>query len=117
MPIPDKMASNVVSEGPVEKTPQPAQSDIVSFEEKKDLSGDNQIEDVSSDHNLHYDEVDLEPELHARTYIALFSMFMLNLVQVVALQGPPAVVSTAPLAITPPQKWEATREFPLTTQI
>lgn len=42
--------------------------------------------------NLTYDDVDEEPELHARTYVALLSMFMLNLVQVVALQGPPAVV-------------------------
>lgn len=42
--------------------------------------------------NLIYDDVDDEPELHMRTYVALMSMFMLNLVQVFALQGPPAVV-------------------------
>lgn len=42
--------------------------------------------------NLVYDDVDEEPELHARTYIALAAMFLLNLVQVVALLGPPAVV-------------------------
>lgn len=45
-----------------------------------------------SEENLVYDEVDEEPELHARTYVALAAMFLLNLVQVVALQGPPAVV-------------------------
>ena len=33
-----------------------------------------------------------EPEIHMRTWIALASMFLLNLVQVFALQGPPAVV-------------------------
>lgn len=43
--------------------------------------------------NLVYDDNDTEPELHARTYVALSAMFLLNLVQVFALQGPPAVVS------------------------
>lgn len=45
-----------------------------------------------SEANLTYDDVDEEPELHARTYVAVAAMFMLNLVQVFALQGPPAVV-------------------------
>ncbi|KAG9776540.1 hypothetical protein KCU88_g4796, partial [Aureobasidium melanogenum] len=49
--------------------------------------------DNNNDNNLVYDEPDEEPELHARTYIALLSMFLLNMVQVVALQGPPAVLS------------------------
>ena len=44
------------------------------------------------DTNLVYDDQDEEPELHARTYFALAAMFLLNLVQVFALQGPPAVV-------------------------
>jgi hypothetical protein len=43
--------------------------------------------------NLVYDDNDEEPELHTRTYFALLAMFFLNLVQVFALQGPPAVVS------------------------
>ena len=42
--------------------------------------------------NLVYDDAEEEPELHMRTYVALASMFLLNLVQVFALQGPPAVV-------------------------
>lgn len=51
------------------------------------------VEDaVTEEANLVYDE-DEEPELHTRTWIALASMFILNLVQVFALQGPPAVVS------------------------
>jgi hypothetical protein len=46
----------------------------------------------TSDLNLVYDDLDEEPELHASTYLALAAMFFLNLVQVFALQGPPAVV-------------------------
>lgn len=42
--------------------------------------------------NMEYVHDDEEPELHARTYVALAAMFFLNLVQVVALQGPPAIV-------------------------
>ena len=42
--------------------------------------------------NLVYDQVDVAPTFHARTYLALASMFFLNLVQVFALQGPPLVV-------------------------
>jgi hypothetical protein len=41
--------------------------------------------------NLVYEE-DEEPELHAQTYFALAAMFLLNLVQVFALLGPPTVV-------------------------
>lgn len=43
--------------------------------------------------NLVYDNVDVEPELHLRTYLALASVILLNYVQVIALQSPPAVVS------------------------
>jgi hypothetical protein len=43
--------------------------------------------------NLTYDNAEEEPELHARTYLALAGMWLLNYVQVFALQGPPAVVS------------------------
>ncbi len=47
-------------------------------------------------HDLTYDNEDEEPALHARTYCALLALFMLNIVQVVALTGPPAVVSHHP---------------------
>lgn len=47
----------------------------------------------SLDANLVYDNDEEEPEIHTRTYLALVAMFTLNLVQVLALQGPPAVVS------------------------
>ncbi|ETI27892.1 hypothetical protein G647_00341 [Cladophialophora carrionii CBS 160.54] len=87
------MASNTLSDAAVEKGAQPNGSDLVSVEEKREVSSEKQIEDADAgDGNLHYDEVDEEPELHMRTYVALFSMFLLNMVQVVALQGPPAVL-------------------------
>jgi hypothetical protein len=41
------------------------------------------------------DEEEVEPELHARTWITLAAFFLLNYTQVVALQGPSAVVSTS----------------------
>ncbi|KAJ9602586.1 hypothetical protein H2200_012779 [Cladophialophora chaetospira] len=41
---------------------------------------------------LEYEDEE-EPQLHARTYIALAAMFLLNFVQVFALTGPPAVLS------------------------
>ena len=50
--------------------------------------------DVSAQ-NLTFDEQELEPELHARTWIALAAFFLLNFTQVVALQGPSSVVSSA----------------------
>ena len=52
---------------------------------------------VSPSQNLVYDAVDEEPQIHLRTWIALASMFLMNFVQTFALQGPPAVVSTAHL--------------------
>lgn len=49
-------------------------------------------EEQQSTHDLVYDNADEEPELHFRTYIAIAAMFLLNLTQVFALQGPPVVV-------------------------
>lgn len=42
--------------------------------------------------NLVYSQDDEEPEIHVRTYVAVAAMFLLNMIQVFALQGPPAVV-------------------------
>ncbi len=41
---------------------------------------------------------DEEPRLHMSTYLALAAMFLLNLVQVFGLMGPPAAVS-APIQL------------------
>ncbi len=48
--------------------------------------------------NLVYDNVDEEPVIHLRTWIALASMFIMNFVQTFALQGPPSVVSKLPFS-------------------
>jgi hypothetical protein len=70
---------------------QPAQADS-SFQEKS-FEDVKHIEHVlPSTDNLVYDHDNEEPELHARTYLAVAAMFLLNLVQVLALQAPPAVV-------------------------
>lgn len=55
--------------------------------------GIEHLEDAKGtlDVNLVYED-DQQPELHARTYCALAAMFLLNLVQVFCLMGPPAGV-------------------------
>ena len=60
--------------------------------EKQDFSVEKHEHAVDSHGNLIYENSEEEPELHARTYLALAAMFLLNYVQVVALMGPPAVV-------------------------
>lgn len=63
--------------------------------DEKPASDVQQLEDLKTMdtlENLVYNDIEEEPELHLRTYVALLAMFILNLVQVVALQGPPAVV-------------------------
>lgn len=47
----------------------------------------------SPSHNLIYENEDEEPVLHARTYIALAAMFLLDFIQALALTGPPTVLS------------------------
>lgn len=47
---------------------------------------------TNDDLNFHYEEVDEEPELHMRTWIAIAAVCVMNLVQTIAVQGPPAVV-------------------------
>ena len=54
--------------------------------------GETQHVDLSTP-GLSSDEEEVEPELHARTWITLAAFFLLNYTQVVALQGPAAVVS------------------------
>lgn len=59
--------------------------------EKMSVEAKHVEETITEEGNLIYDGEE-EPEIHMRTWIALASMFILNLVQVFALQGPPAVV-------------------------
>lgn len=85
--------------------------EMISGSEKQ-VQTDEHIKDVSgSDDSLTYTDIDKEPEFHARTWIALGSMFLLNLVQVFALQGPPAVVSISlpPQTVVPPDQEKVDR--------
>lgn len=82
-----------------EKDPQAL--DPVKRSMEKDLPNDDHGDGLENPTgNLIYDNADEEPQLHARTYIALMSMFLLNFVQVFALQGPPSVVCRSDLSAT-----------------
>lgn len=59
--------------------------------------------------NLVYDDEEMEPEIHARTWIAVLAMSLLNMVQLIALQGPPAVVSGCPILLELPTMQHADR--------
>ncbi|KEF52257.1 uncharacterized protein A1O9_11497 [Exophiala aquamarina CBS 119918] len=76
----------------------------------------DEVEDNSDAQNVEGDEVNAdiayldeeeEPELHMRTYVALAAMFLLNYAMVIALQGPPAVLTFIgrDLDATPSQTW------------
>ncbi|KAK5095834.1 hypothetical protein LTS08_007971 [Lithohypha guttulata] len=75
-----------------------AQSDVSVHKNEINSSENSPVEvkhledAAAQDGNLVYDG-DEEPEIHMRTWIALAAMFLLNYVQVIALQGPPAVLS------------------------
>lgn len=56
-----------------------------------------QLDTIEKLQGYEYTDIDEAPELHMRTYIALASMLMLNMAQLLALQGPPAMV-TMPLS-------------------
>ncbi|KAK5455817.1 hypothetical protein LTS15_005134 [Exophiala xenobiotica] len=66
-----------------------------SINEKTAVSIEGQhLEDAPiSQGNLVYDDDFEEPEIHMRTWVALAAMCLLSMAQLVALQGPPAVLS------------------------
>lgn len=82
------MSSAAAADGSVSSVLTHSPAHEKTFEQEKHL----EYTVTSSSANLVYDHDDEEPELHTRTYIALAAMFVLNLVQVMALQGPPTVV-------------------------
>lgn len=65
--------------------------DIEHREDNPDATGSSPPDSVSVD--LEYKDENEEPVLHRRTYFALLALFLLNYTQVVALNGPPSVVS------------------------
>lgn len=75
-------------------TAQAATEEDKDVQSHSDDPGDYELQRPMSTVNHVYTDVDIEPEIHLRTYIALAAMLFLNYVQVIALQGPPVVVST-----------------------
>jgi len=65
--------------------------EILEVPEKNPAS--QHLEEADARADLVYDNVNEEPEIHMRTWIALAAMLLLNLTQVFAIQGPPAMVS------------------------
>jgi hypothetical protein len=53
------------------------------------------VETPTSNQVLVYDNSEEVPELHMRTWVAMASMMLLKFAELLALQGPPAVVSTS----------------------
>ncbi|KAH8901380.1 putative siderophore iron transporter [Thozetella sp. PMI_491] len=53
------------------------------------------------------EKVDVEPEIHLRTWIAVAAMVLLNFVQIIALLGPPVVLDNIGESLdnTPAQTW------------
>lgn len=71
-------------------SPNPKPCNTSTAEDEK--AEEKHVESAATGGNINYDDDENEPELHARTYVALAAMFLLNMVQVLALQGPPAAV-------------------------
>jgi hypothetical protein len=66
---------------------------VVSNFEKDDIGVTEHNECITSSHENSYEDAELEPEIHWRTYVALLAMVLINYVAVISLQAPPAVVS------------------------
>lgn len=88
------MASNITT------SPQPGPTDATKTEhDHLESTGHKHTADNSEkalstiDDNLVYDDAEEEPEIHIRTWFAVAAMFLLNFVQILALLGPPVVVS------------------------
>lgn len=69
----------------------PADTNNDNASDESGLEQNEALKDTKGD--LTYDNEEEEPQFHWRTVVACVAMFMLNFVQVVALEGPPAVVS------------------------
>lgn len=79
-----------------------ATSDVLVTNDKTSERSDvNQVEHAPPSSPLPVidgqdEDLEVEPDFHARTWLALAAFFLLNYVQVVALQGPSAVVCITP---------------------
>ena len=92
------MATDTSRDQAVGRELQPSAPERASLvDEKQDFEAkEKHLETTGGDaNNLTYDYDEEEPEIHMRTWIAIGAMWLLNFVQVVALQAPPAVVCSA----------------------
>lgn len=66
---------------------------MAGHEDAKPFNSEKHLEQVGLAHeDLVYNDLEHEPELHFRTWVALISMWLYNYVIVFALLSPPAVV-------------------------
>ena len=84
------------------KGPRPASFETVTHPQTladqngKKVEAGSEHDEHSKEHdvqNLMYADDDREPEIHFRTWIAVLAMCVLDYVQLVALTGPPTIVS------------------------
>jgi len=66
--------------------------EVSTSEDKDQYNGMPPVSQVLTTEDLKYD-LDDQPVFHHRTYLALAALFILNWVQIVALNGPPGIVS------------------------
>ena len=64
----------------------------IGMDEKLESLPEDAESKTDSEGNLVYGNAEEEPELIIRTHVALAAMLLLVFVQLVALQGPPAVI-------------------------
>lgn len=86
------MASVAAASDSVHSDSKQSQSPVPAIQEKPPTVGLHHEHASDPTPDFVYEDEE-EPEFHTRTYFALIAMFLLNFVQVLALQGPPAVVS------------------------
>ncbi|GKZ37855.1 hypothetical protein AbraIFM66950_009645 [Aspergillus brasiliensis] len=98
------LASHIpVSDGVIDKAPE--KSIEYTAEHLEDL--DKEACEVLENGIDPYQNPDDEPTFHWRTWVALAAMFFLNFVQVIALQGPPVVLTNIGQSLNNPatQSW------------
>ena len=85
------MVSNIASDSVQLEKPQVDHKADVSMS-ANDAQEIHSEKGTQSEGDLVYDNAEEEPELHARTWLAVASVITVYFVGIIALQGPPAVV-------------------------
>ena len=93
-PLAMARSTNATATGPVTTKLNRTAQDLDSFEAVEKIPPqEDHLESVDQQDNLVYDNDETEPELHARTYVAIAAVVFTNFVSVFGLNAPPAVVS------------------------